>query len=124
MVPAECDVPGTDRRGSIVFGLIMNMMFSMAATFLALKAGQGIETAIPISILAVGLSGFLLKAGRRGSTILENVYILSISTTSGYVAGGTVLHHAGDLSCWSSHKPRAPQHPGRSLFLQIAWYRS
>ena len=87
MVPPTATVPEMTTR-AIVFGLIMNVIFSVAATFLALKAGQGIETAIPISILAVGLSGFLLKAGGRASSILENVYALAISTTSGYVAGG------------------------------------
>lgn len=88
MVPPNVTVP--EMTGRVIwFGLLMNVIFSVAATFLALKAGQGIETAIPISILAVGLSGMVLKAGGRASTILENVYILSISTTSGYVAGGT-----------------------------------
>ena len=87
MVPPDKTVPEITTR-AMVFGLIMNVVFSVAATFLALKAGQGIETAIPISILAVGLSGFLLKAGMRASSILENVYALAISTTSGYVAGG------------------------------------
>lgn len=88
MVPPDVTVPEFTTR-MFVFGLLMNMIFSVAATFLALKAGQGIETAIPISILAVGLSGFILKAGGRASSILENVYVLAISTTSGYVAGGT-----------------------------------
>lgn len=88
MVPPNVTVPEMTPR-AMAFGLIMNIVFSVAATFLALKAGQGIETAIPISILAVGLSGFLLKAGKRASSILENVYVLALSTTSGYVAGGT-----------------------------------
>ncbi len=88
MVPPDVRVPELTGR-MFIFGLTMNIIFSVAAAFLTLKAGQGIETAIPISILAVGLSGFLLKAGGRASSILENVYILSISTTSGYVAGGT-----------------------------------
>ncbi len=88
MVPPGVKVPELTPR-MFIFGLLMNVVFSVAATFLALKAGQGIETAIPISILAVGLSGFLVKAGSRASSILENVYALSISTTSGYVAGGT-----------------------------------
>ncbi len=88
MVPPGATVPELTTR-ALVFGLVMNIIFSVAATFLALKAGQGIETAIPISILAVGMSGFLLKAGMRASSILENVYALAISSTSGYVAGGT-----------------------------------
>ncbi len=87
MVPPGTSVPELTTR-MFVFGLLMNIIFSVAATFLALKAGQGIETAIPISILAIGLSGFILKAGGRASSILENVYALAISTTSGYVVGG------------------------------------
>ncbi len=88
MVPPDATVPELTPR-MFAFGLLMNVIFSVAATFLALKAGQGIETAIPISILAVGLSGFLVRIGQRANSILENVYALAISTTSGYVAGGT-----------------------------------
>ena len=116
MVPPNVTVAELTPR-MFVFGLAMNIIFSVAATFLALKAGQGIETAIPISILAVGLSGFILKAGGRASSILENMYALSISTTSGYVAGGTCftmpaiyilkLNDELHISDWS-------------LFLQIA----
>ena len=87
MVPPNVTVPELTTR-MFVFGLIMNVVFSIAATFLALKAGQGIEAAIPISILAIGLSGLLVKWGSRASSILENVYALAISTTSGYVVGG------------------------------------
>lgn len=90
MVPANVIVPEVTTR-SIAFGILMNVIFSASATYLALKVGQGIETAIPISILAVGLSGFLLRAGGRASSLLENVNILAISTTSGIVAGGTVF---------------------------------
>ena len=90
MVPPNATAPELTVR-SIVFGIIMNILFAMAATYLALKVGQGIETAIPISILAVGLSGFLLKMGSRKSSIIENINILAISTTSGMVAGGTVF---------------------------------
>ena len=90
MIPPNVTAPELTLR-SIIFGLIMNILFAMAATYLALKVGQGIETAIPISILAVGLSGFLLKLGMRRSTIIENINVLAISTTSGMVAGGTVF---------------------------------
>jgi putative OPT family oligopeptide transporter len=90
MVPPGVVVPEVTAR-SVCFGIVMNVVFSMAATYLALKVGQGIETAIPISILAVGLSGFLLKLGARRSSLIENVNILAIGTTSGIVAGGTVF---------------------------------
>ncbi len=88
MVPPNVAVPEITAR-SIIFGLVMNIIFSVVATYLALKAGQGIETAIPISILAIGLSGVLLRMGYRRSSLLENINILAISTTSGIVAGGT-----------------------------------
>ena len=65
---------------AIVFGMLANVLFSMIATYLALKTGQIIATAIPISILAVGLSGFLLRLGlRRG---LPDVNLLAIGITA------------------------------------------
>ena len=90
MVPASVEAPELTTR-SILFGIAMNILWAAAATYVALKVGQGIETAIPISILAVGLSGLLLRLGYRRSSILENINILAISTTSGMVAGGTVF---------------------------------
>jgi uncharacterized oligopeptide transporter (OPT) family protein len=77
---------------SIAQGLLWAVVFSAAATYIALKLGQGIESAIPISILAVGYSVFaagVLKA--RASTLLENVNVLAIGATSGIVASGSVF---------------------------------
>ncbi len=90
VVPPEAAVAEVSLR-AILFGLVANVIFSVAATYVALKVGQGIETAIPISVLAVGLSGLLLRIGYRRSTLLENVAILAIGTTSGIVAGGSVF---------------------------------
>jgi uncharacterized oligopeptide transporter (OPT) family protein len=118
MVPPNVTVPELTPR-MFIFGLAMNVIFSIAATFLALKAGQGIETAIPISILAVGLSGLLAKAGGRGSSILENMYILSISTTSGYVAGGTCFTMPA-IYILQLNQPEHLNIGNLSLFLQIA----
>jgi putative OPT family oligopeptide transporter len=68
------------------------VVFSAAATYIALKLGQGIESAIPISILAVGFSALAVRAfARRASTLLENVNVLAIGATSGIVAGGSVF---------------------------------
>ena len=72
---------------SIVMGLIFCAIFSMAAAYLALKLGQGIEAAIPISILAVGLSRFY----SRKNTILENVIIQSIGANSSHVVSGAAF---------------------------------
>lgn len=118
MVPPRVTVPELTPR-MFIFGLIMNVIFSVAATFLALKAGQGIETAIPISILAVGLSGVLAKAGGRASSILENMYVLSISTTSGYVAGGTCFTMPA-IYILELNKPEHLNIGNLALFLQIA----
>ena len=91
VVAPGAPVPEVTLR-SIVQGVIWSVVFSAAATYIALKLGQGIESAIPISILAVGFSVLAVKAlKRRGSSLLENVNVLAIGATSGIVAGGSVF---------------------------------
>lgn len=91
MVPASEAPPEVTVR-TVVQGLVWSVVFSAAATYIALKLGQGIESAIPISILAVGASALLVKAlARRPSTLLENVNVLAVGATSGIVAGGSVF---------------------------------
>jgi putative OPT family oligopeptide transporter len=91
LVPASAAPPEVTVR-SVVQGLVWSLIFSAAATYIALKLGQGIESAIPISILAVGVSTVMVKAlKRRASTLLENVNVLAIGATSGIVAGGSVF---------------------------------
>jgi putative OPT family oligopeptide transporter len=72
---------------SVVFGVIMAIIFSFACAYSGLKAGQVFEAAIPIAILAVGLSGLFA----RRSTILENVIIQSIGAASGVVVAGAIF---------------------------------
>jgi uncharacterized oligopeptide transporter (OPT) family protein len=72
---------------SVLFGLAMGVLFSAAAAYIALKLGQGIESAIPISILAIGFSALLA----RKSSLLENINILAIGATSGILVGGSVF---------------------------------
>jgi putative OPT family oligopeptide transporter len=76
---------------SIVFGLAMTVLFSAAAAYIALKLGQGVETAIPIAILAVGLSALVSAGGRRPSTMLENLQVATLGATAGIVVGGSVF---------------------------------
>ena len=85
LVPQD-GMPETTTR-AIVMGLIFCAIFSMAAAYLALKLGQGIEAAIPIAILAVGLSRFF----PRKNTILENVIIQSIGANSSHVVSGAAF---------------------------------
>jgi putative OPT family oligopeptide transporter len=91
VVPPGARVPETTLR-SLVQGTLWAVVFSAAATYIALKLGQGIESAIPISILAVGFSALAVRVlARRASTLLENVNVLAIGATSGIVAGGSVF---------------------------------
>lgn len=68
-------------------GVIMAVVFSFAACYLGLVAGQVFEAAIPIAILAVGMAGLYA----RRSTILENVIIQSIGSASGVVVAGAIF---------------------------------
>ncbi len=86
IVPATEAPPEVTLR-SIVFGLAMTALFSAAAAYIALKLGQGIESAIPIAILAIGLSA----VAARKSTLLENVNIVTLGATAGIVVGGSVF---------------------------------
>jgi putative OPT family oligopeptide transporter len=86
VVPAAASVPEFTAR-SLWLGLLMSALFSAAAAFLGLKAGQVFEAAIPIAIIAVGL-GVVLP---RRSTLLENVIIQSIGAASGLVVAGSIF---------------------------------
>ncbi len=72
---------------SVTIGVIMAMVFSLASAYLALKTGQGMEAAIPISIIAIGIANVFA----RKSTILENVIIQSIGAASSAVVAGAVF---------------------------------
>jgi putative OPT family oligopeptide transporter len=85
-VPAEQSVREITRR-SVLVGVAMAVVFSFSACYLGLVAGQVFEAAIPIAILAVGISSLT----RRKSTILENVIIQSIGAASGLVVAGAIF---------------------------------
>lgn len=72
---------------SVSMGLIMAIIFSAAAAYLGLKVGQVFEAAIPISIIAVGLSGALKKDNALG----QNVIIQSIGACSGVIVAGAIF---------------------------------
>lgn len=72
---------------SVFWGLVMAVLFSTAAAFLGLKVGQVFEAAIPIAIIAVGLSsGF-----KRKNALGENVIIQSIGANSGVIVAGAIF---------------------------------
>ena len=72
---------------SVSMGLIMAVIFSAAAAYLGLKVGQVFEAAIPIAIIAVGLS----SATKRKNALGENVLIQSIGSCSGIVVAGAIF---------------------------------
>jgi putative OPT family oligopeptide transporter len=86
IVSASATIAEASAR-AFALAFVLNVLFSMAAAYIALKLGQGIETAIPIAILAVGLSA----AFKRRSTLLENVNIVAFGATSGIIVGGAVF---------------------------------
>lgn len=65
----------------------MAIVFSAAAAYLGLKVGQVFEAAIPIAILAVGISGALGKK----DAIYQNVIIQSIGACSGVIVAGAIF---------------------------------
>ena len=72
---------------SVIVGLLMAMLFSAAAAYLGLKIGQVFEAAIPIAIIAVGLSSVLKIKGSLG----QNVIIQSIGQNSGLIVAGAIF---------------------------------
>lgn len=72
---------------SVTWGVVMAMLFSTAAAYLGLKVGQVFEAAIPIAIIAVGVS----TAAKRNKALGENVIIQSIGACSGAVVAGAIF---------------------------------
>ena len=72
---------------SVTWGIIMAMLFSAAAAYLGLKVGQVFEAAIPIAIIAVGVS----TAAKRNKALGENVIIQSIGACSGTIVAGAIF---------------------------------
>ena len=72
---------------SVSWGIVMAVIFSAAAAYLGLKVGQVFEAAIPIAIIAVGISSATKRKGALG----ENVMIQSIGACSGVIVAGAIF---------------------------------
>ncbi len=86
LVPPEANLPEATTR-AIVWGVVFCVIFTVASAYSALKVGQGMEAAIPISILAIGLA----RLYQRRSTVLENMIVTGIGGASGSVVAGAVF---------------------------------
>ncbi|MCQ2308948.1 MAG: oligopeptide transporter, OPT family [Bacteroidales bacterium] len=72
---------------SVTVGLLMTILFSAAAAYLGLKVGQVFEAAIPIAIIAIGLS----NVAKKNDALSQNVIIQSIGGCSGGVVAGAIF---------------------------------
>src|SRR5574344_1055550 len=76
---------------SVSWGIVMAILFSAATAYLGLKVGQVFEAAIPITLIAVGVS----TAAHRKNPLGENVIIQSIGACSGMIVAGAIF-----MECW------------------------
>lgn len=86
VVPAGTIVPEITGY-SLTMGLVFAVVFSAAAAYLGLKIGQVFEAAIPITILAIGVSAGLGKK----NALQQHVMIQSIGSASGVVVAGAIF---------------------------------
>ena len=86
MMPAG-STPREVNLWSVCWGILMAVVFSAAAAYLGLKVGQVFEAAIPITIIAVGVS----SATKRKNALGENVMIQSIGACSGVIVAGAIF---------------------------------
>jgi len=109
LVPATSSAPEVTAR-AIFWGTLLCVIFSVASAYSALKVGQGMEAAIPISILAIGLA----RLYRRRSTVLENVILTSIGGASAAVVSGAVF------TLPALYILHLDPHPVQSIFICLA----
>jgi putative OPT family oligopeptide transporter len=86
IIQAHMHAPELTAR-AIFWGVFFCVIFTVASAYSTLKVGQGMEAAIPISILAIGLA----RIYKRRSSLLENVIITGIGGASAAVVAGAVF---------------------------------
>src|SRR5215831_16895061 len=86
IVPAAAQLPEATPR-AIGWGLFLCAIFTAASAYSGLKVGQVMESAIPISILAIGLA----RTYARRSTLLENMIITGMGGSAGAVVAGAIF---------------------------------
>jgi putative OPT family oligopeptide transporter len=95
---------------AIFWGVLFCVIFSVASAYSGLKVGQGMEAAIPISILTIGLA----RMFTRRSSLLENVIIIGIGSASGSVAAGAIF------TLPALYILRLDPHPVQTIFICLA----
>jgi putative OPT family oligopeptide transporter len=95
---------------AIGWGVLLCVIFTIASAYSALKVGQGMEAAIPISILTIGLA----RMYKRRSTVLENMITTGIGGTSGSVVAGAVF------TVPALYALHLDPHPVQTIFICLA----
>ncbi|HXY00481.1 MAG TPA: oligopeptide transporter, OPT family [Candidatus Limnocylindrales bacterium] len=109
LVPADAKLPEVTAR-SVGWGLLLCIIFTVAAAYSGLKVGQVLESAIPISILAIGLA----RVYSRRSSLLENVIITGIGGVPGAVVAGIVF------TVPALYILKLSPHPVQTIFIGLA----
>jgi len=109
IVSAQSTPPELTWR-AIFWGVLFCVIFSVASAYSGLKVGQGMEAAIPISILAIGLA----RIFKRRSSLLENVIIVGIGGASGSVVAGAIF------TLPALYTLHLDPHPVQTIFICLA----
>ena len=109
IVPPSAQLPEITAR-SLFWGVLFCVIFTVASAYSTLKVGQGMEAAIPISILAIGLA----RLYRRRSTLLENVIITGMGGASAAVVAGAVF------TVPALYALHLDPHPVQTIFICLA----
>ena len=109
IVPPPAQLPEITAR-SIFWGVLFCVIFTIASAYSALKVGQGMEAAIPISILAIGLA----RLYSRRSSVLENMIITGMGGASAAVVSGAVF------TVPALYALHLDPHPVQTIFICLA----
>ena len=109
LVPTEERLPELTAR-SIGWGIFLCIVFTVASAYSGLKVGQVMESAIPISILAIGLA----RMYRRRSSVLENVIMTGIGGAAAAVVAGAIF------TLPALYILKIDPHPVQTIFICLA----
>ena len=109
LVPPEARLPELTWR-SVLWGLFLCIVFTVASAYSGLKVGQVMESAIPISILAIGLA----RVYARRSSVLENVIMTGIGGVAGSVVAGAIF------TLPALYILKLDPHPVQTIFICVA----
>jgi putative OPT family oligopeptide transporter len=109
IISAQAKEPEITLR-SVFWGVLLCVIFSVASAYSGLKVGQGMEAAIPISILAIGLA----RAFKRRTSLLENVIITGIGAASASVVSGAIF------TLPALYMLHLDPHPVQTIFICLA----